>query len=46
MKGFLSLIHDNNSGMALNYLLTVITGSLIMVFFLSAGCTRTALVPK
>jgi len=32
--------------MTLNYLLTVITGFLIRVFLLSAGCTQTGPVPE
>jgi hypothetical protein len=45
MKG-ISFIRDNNSGMTLNYRLPVITGFLIMVFLISAGCTQTAPAPQ
>lgn len=44
MEG-LSFIHDNNSGMTLNYRLPVIAGLLIIVFLMSAGCTQTVPAP-
>ena len=41
MKG-LSSIRDNNSGMSLNYRLSVIFGIILITFLITAGCTQSS----